>query len=610
MKGKKIIVAIIVILIMLLMAGVAFAYVYTSTDILKSDKEMFFKYFAELTAEDGFVDKRIKDFSEKKKDNSYENSGTITAKVEYPDEDVKNIIEKVNDLSINFSGKVDSVNQKVEQNIEVDYGNNVTLPINYRQDGNTIGLQPSKIIKKYISVKNENLKQLLTNLGVEDVSDVPDTIEISEVKQNIEFTDEEKEMLKQIYGNILEQNLLEENFSSVKTEQNVSYTLELSIDQIKNIIVKMLEATKENTLIIDKINEIMLEYDPEADKIDADSIDDIIKEINGENKPSYLADTPDMGDSILSDVKEDETSDTVDIPNLKLTLIQTNKELKQITIQSGKKIISIEKNKATDSLNYNIECEATEEVKESTDNLLEEAPTTPGQFKAYLNIQLKGLETLSSVQENYIFGFNMAEDEVKMKYDYEINTDTIFTTDVSIEALDETNAIILNNYEGTDIKNFLQQLVTRVAELNKNQMTELGLKEHENPLLYTNPVTMLGMMVYNMANESINNVDFSAMEISAFNDKFIQYEGENVRASEVNAMMKTVLNSNMQSTMEGLNPTEGKKFVSISGNAGIVLNVEDNAIDYVDDMSKLYNIKIEYDDTTGFVSNIIVDVQE
>ena len=66
----------------------------------------------------------------------------------------------------------------------------------------------------------------------------------------------------------------------------------------------MLEATKQNTLIIDKINEIMLTLDPDAEKIDVSVIDDIIEDINGE--------------------------DIADIPNLKVTLVQSNKVLNQI----------------------------------------------------------------------------------------------------------------------------------------------------------------------------------------------------------------------------------------------------------------------------------------
>ena len=66
----------------------------------------------------------------------------------------------------------------------------------------------------------------------------------------------------------------------------------------------MLEATKQNTLIIDKIKEIILEYDAEAEKIDLTIIDDILESVN--------------------------ELDISEIPNLKITLVQSNKQLKKI----------------------------------------------------------------------------------------------------------------------------------------------------------------------------------------------------------------------------------------------------------------------------------------
>ena len=50
MKGKKIVIIIPILLILLLIIGGAFVYAYIATDIFKSEQEMFFKYFAQITA--------------------------------------------------------------------------------------------------------------------------------------------------------------------------------------------------------------------------------------------------------------------------------------------------------------------------------------------------------------------------------------------------------------------------------------------------------------------------------------------------------------------------------------------------------------------------------
>lgn len=561
-KGKKIIVVIIILLLLLLIVGGAFAYVYVATDIFRTDKEMFLTYFAQLTSEEGFLDKRINEFYEKKTQNAYENSGEITVDAKYPDEDFDKVMNKVNDLAIRFSGKVDSLNQKVEQNIEVDYGDDVTLPINYRQDGNKFGLQTDELSKKYIAVRNEDLQQLVTNLGIED-AEIPAVFDLTEETKDINITDAEIEQLKQIYTPILQENLTEENFSSIKTEQNESYTLELNNEQIKNLVIKMLEATKQNTLIIDKINEIMLTLDPDAEKIDVSVIDDIIEDINGE--------------------------DIADIPNLKVTLVQSNKVLNQIIIQLGESTISIKKSIATDVLSYNINCDVSETMNSTIEanSLFADETSEPGQANAFVNIQYKGLDTLTNVQENYEFGFDITNSGETMKYVYGINTNTKFYDIVSIDELDNSVAIFLNDYDETQLTPFLTQVGDRLAAINKTQMEELGLEEYENPLLFSTPVTILGLIVYNMAAETVDSVEaFASYEISAFNEKFTPYVGEEVRGSEVNAMIKTVQNNSLSSA-----GTEGHWVKVTLDGAEISENV---------DSTKTYNIEAVYD-TEGYV---------
>lgn len=553
MKSKKVIVLILVILLILMTGGGAFAYIYLKTDMLKSDREIFIKYFSNIINEDGFIDKRINAFSEKKEQSQYENSGTIKVNVQYPDKDIEKIIEKVNKMTINFTGKVDSVNQKVEQNVDIDYGNDVVFPIKYKQDGNEFGLQPTKILKKYVAVRNENINELAKKFGVDIDSD---NIEISDIEKQIEFTDDEKEKIKEIYLPILEQNLTDEKFSSIKTEQGIKYTLELNNEQIKEIINNVVEATKENTLIIDKINQTMSEYYPEGEKIDTSILDDI----------------------------------NIDIPNLKLSLIQVDKKIKQIIIESGEMIISIEKKESTNSLSYNIKYDMKEEKTETDSIIFTENPTL-NQVNAYLNIQYKGLETLSEVQKNYDFGFEIIQDDGSMKYDYEVDTNTIFGTDIHIEPFEESKIIVLNDYDETDVTNFMEQLTTRILQLNKTQMEELGLKEEENPILYTNPITMLGIMIYNMANESTNDINFEQQEIQAFNKKFIEYTGENVNGLEVNSLLKTVQMNNLYSA-----GTEAH-FIKIT--------LDGNEFVGEADVTKTYIVEAIYDEE-GYVSEIKV----
>lgn len=562
MKGKKIVSIIIVLLILLLIAGGAFAYAYIATDIFKTDQEMFFKYFAQITAEDGFFEKGIVDFEKKKMQTPYKNSGEITIDLEDdPGELDEKILGKLNELVIRFDGQIDSANQKTEQNIEIDYGNNIILPISYKQDGNKFGLQSDKLSKQYIGIRNEKLKEFATKFGVEDVSEIPDKIELSNVEEKAIFTDEEIEQLKQIYGTVLQQELLEENFTKVKTPQNESYTLELSAEQIKNIIIKMLEVTKSNTMIIDKINELILEQDPEIEKIDVAVIDDLIKSINEE--------------------------DISEIPNLRLTIVQSNKQLKQIMIQLGENQIIIEKSSVQDSIAYDINCNIKEESVNSFSLIEEEAE--PAMINIYFKLQYTGLETLSNVQQMYQFGFCRSEGEEKLGYDYTININNQFDESISINSLDKSNTVFLNDYDATQVTNFLTQVGTKLLEINKKQMTELGLKEYENPILYSNPITML----YIMQIEAMNAIKDSSLEDyekQQFNQTFTPYEGQIVSGSDVNAMIHIVQNSNL---------VNEERIVKVT--------LDGNEVTEKVDSSKVYKVEAVYD-IDGYIAEMRVSI--
>ena len=118
-------------------------------------------------------------------------------------------------------------------------------------------------------------------------------------------------------------------------------------------------------------------------------------------------------------------------------------------------------------------------------------------------------------------------------------------------------------------------------------------------------VISLGLVVYNMASETIDSVNFSGQEVQAFNDKFEQYRGENIRGSEVNALLKTALNANMQSKSEGLNPEDGNKFVTVNLAGTDVLVPTSSGLGTVKaDSSKLYTVEVVYDDVSGFVTTI------
>ena len=61
-------------------------------------------------------------------------------------------------------------------------------------------------------------------------------------------------------------------------------------------------------------------------------------------------------------------------------------------------------------------------------------------------------------------------------------------------------------------------------------------------------IISLGIMIFNQASGVVNNNAMDEVEISAFNQKFTQYEGINVRGAQVNALLNAVIQNNVANT--------------------------------------------------------------
>lgn len=427
-----------------------------------------------------------------------------------------------------------------------------------------------------MAIRNQNLKEFAQNLGAEDVSDIPNKIEFENTEEKIKFTQEEIEQLKQIYGSVFEEQLTEENFSSVKTSDGGNYILELSGEQLKNVIIKMLETTKQNTLLIDKVNGIITQASEDEYLLEAENIDELIEYIN--------------------------EVDSSEISNLKVTLGQKNNILNQIIIEFGSNKIEIIKNKNESQLGYeiNIEVKELEGLNYSYD--MEAADGM--QINVYLKLQYTGLQTLDNVKENYEIGFEILQEDESLKYEYSIDNNVQFKDMITIESFDSSTTLFLNDYDGEVVTNFIAQLGEKILEVNKKQMQELGLEENENPLIYSTPITMLGAVIYNSASDVIDSTTntLDQQDINSFNSMFEIYEGT-LRGSEVNVLLMTIINSNIQ--YQG----ESNKIIKVTLNGNEIITGTESTLTTRAETSETYTVDAIYGND-GFISEMRITTNE
>lgn len=548
-NGKRLV---IISILLIIVAILVFIGLYFTTDLLKSEKQLFFKYAMQL-GEDS--NNTLVQYLEKKEKAPYKNEGNITCNVILPEESLKEQVEQANNINISFKGNVYNSQQKREQEITLNYDENVNFPVVFKQSGDYFGIQTDYISPKYIAIENNDLPELCKKLGMTDTSNIPNKIDFQK-SNTIKFTDEEKEILKQRYKEVLEEQLTERMFSKSQNTESTIYVLELTPDDTKNIIKQLLERLKTDDIILPRINELVEQEVMEEDF-----------------------------NQIVENIDELELEE-----NIKIQVYVKEKECNKILVQTGTKTsIILEKEQNNNSAQYDITL--TETGEETVTSI---------QFK----MQYIGLQKLDDITEVFTISIENTVDEEITSYIYDIENKVSFDVDTTIEELNENNAVILNNKSENAITNFMEAVGSRITEVNKNQMEELGVET--NPLMYTNPVTVQVALFSNIINNRIlmqnqteqedkeieqmmddANKFVSSMETSekdVFNNQFKIYEGEQ-KGTEVKALNQVVTSSNAQAD---------NRLVELVVDIG---NIKD---------SKRYNVSISYD-RDGYANEIVVE---
>ena len=563
-KGTKLLRnGIIIISILIVLLLVVFVVLYFCTDLLKSDKQLFFKYASQLVeTEGGFVENNIEAFYNKKQQMPYENEGKFDFTVDLGN-NTNEQIDIANDFVVNFSGKTDKTNNKAEQNIELKYSDDVSWPLIYRHDGDIYGIQTDYVSSKYVAVENNNLKEFAEKVGMTDTSDVPEKIEILEDKANFEYTEEEKQTVQEKYMTILENQFRDDQFQTEKNDDGTTrYILTMTNEELKNLVIALLNELKTDDVTLGKINNILSEQDLYTkNTIEAEDIDSIIESLQEGN------------------TEEGE---------VQFIVAQKDSKLISISLNQNDNNIQLTKNNQEDSVNYSIS------VNFKFDTGLSRIGTIGG--TVYFSANYSGLNELNTVKENYELGIAVQDNNGQQvgKYTYQFENNVNFVDSVNIDGLNEENAMILNNYEEESIQNFMTQLGERISNVNAKQMEKIGFN-YGNPMILMIPTSLGNVLLAQNLDSTISESNIENSEVQTFNNLFLKYEG-NQRGTLVKSLIQEIENSN--------DNNESQVELEFSG-LGLIRN-EDLALagEYIDN-SNTYEISFEYDDT-GRINKVVI----
>lgn len=115
----------------------------------------------------------------------------------------------------------------------------------------------------------------------------------------------------------------------------------------------------------------------------------------------------------------------------------------------------------------------------------------------------------------------------------------------------------------------------------------------------------LGIMIFNQAQDTVNNSGMSKAEISSFNNQFTKYEGTQ-KGSNVKSLIQEVNTSNVSDVQEG-----NDRNIQIVGAGNAASGANGTTVAYTYGTSTIassaqYNVTIEYDSNSGYVSKITI----
>lgn len=566
-KNTKILLILIIIIVIIILAGVGI--LVFATDIFKSDKEMFFKYMADIgDPKKGFIDEELKQYFEKKNNTPYNDKGEFSINISCdPNTLSKNLqknVDSTNNFNISFSGQVDTANSKAAQNILLNYSNDVKFPINYKQIENKIGLQTKYVGSKFVAIETEKLNKFSEDL--DDVESYGEMVDKLQKMEKVELTEDEKSHIKDTYITVINQQLEKDKFSKVKESDMSGYKLSLTGTDLQNVLVKLLETLKNDQTTVDKLNEY-LKIQKNSAKITASQIDDAIKSIK---------DDTDFSDK-----------------NFEITVYQKNRDVCKLVIETTEGTIAIEKKIEGNQQNIDVSYEVKEDKKS----------------KISFSANFENLESLQNIKENYELIISSPEVtessttkdvDSEVVYKYNFSNDVNFTDSATVEDFSSDNSLMLTDYDSDQVSNFLNAVVERISEVNEQQMGQLGLEASENPIV--NIIPSIGLYLGNMNVLNKVNSNMSEAEINNFNQKFEAYESTNLKGVTVKGLLSTIyLNNQSEETSNEIKEINynGEEYEASEQNITLIKGEIDT--------EKSYRVEFEKDQDTGLIYRAVIN---
>lgn len=571
---KKMQIIIIALVIVLLLGCATFAILYFATDIFKSDKEMFYKAISQIRVGDMIATDEYSKYQERIKNEDNTNNGNIFINVKGNNEEVINEkfdFETKSKPGENFASAKINMKQNDEKKLTIDYLRNEDL----------YGLRFEDLIRQYIVLENNNLKEFAQKLGIENTDNIPNKLEIQDKGV---MSEEEQKAIEQIftkYINIAIEQVPNENYSKIKNESITfdnkeinadGYQVAISKDLLKEILINILNTMKEDEEaynLLNKLSETEVGLENYKQTMQT-SIDEISQENIKTNIAVKVYKQGKKTIKLVSTIELEENDGKIEFSLEKLE--DKYDFLLYVTSDDDKSNMSFNLNK-----NINVQekedifCKVLinqndKEIANSTIRFLREGRLDSQNIKNSLKLDVDFLE------ENV--NINISYDSTKS-----------FGENIETEKFKEGEYAIINQFDGEQISNLTRNLIAMIYEKIDEEKTVSGV---------VTTITLNNSLFETARKAAINSQETQERElqlvenqaIEVFNIRFTSYEGIQSGAS-----VKTLISAIEQNNIT--DPTHKIDYNST------ITSIES---------SKKYNISFEKD-SEGYISKAIIEEQ-
>lgn len=469
-KKKGIIIA-IVIIILLIVIAVGGVMLYLFTDLFKSNQTLFLKYIDQTIQGMKYeTNDQTKDIIEAQKENPYQIKGTLNFDYDGSENKQAEILKQIKvELETNANGQ----EEKTYTKASVLYQNQNLFNLEYANSNNIYALKSDEIVTAFIGVRNENLKVLAQKLGMQDNSNIPDSITPIDYEDLLNISEEEKQHISDTYLPVIVNNIEKSKYSKQSnipiTKEGVKYNttayrLDLTSEDIANISVKLLETLKQDSITLNfiatkaKILNLPEEY-TQVNNL-TKQIDEQIKKIEDSEK------SPENGVSIVVYEEKGQTvlTEIIIKNNVKFTLYASNTNQKN-------SIYVMAENLSTSNDYNTVEMQVTQTktAKQTNTEILVNKDNDKG-LEIYLTNE--GLSSDEKVTTTCEINYNDGNDKYIANYEQEIN----FNEENEIISLDNTNCAILNDYPTDQLSLLIVLIDQQIQNVMNQKMQQLGIQ--------------------------------------------------------------------------------------------------------------------------------------